>query len=69
MSEQPETKWEYCFEILDFLGDKTDDRPFGNSVDDLNKLGDQGWEVASVLTHMGAGNSWTLALMKRIKLS
>lgn len=68
MTEQHKTKWEYRFEILDF-GAQTDERPFGSSVDELNRLGNQGWEVASVLTHMGAGNSWTLALMKRIKLS
>ncbi len=68
MTEQHKTKWEYRFEILDF-GAKTDESPFGSSVDELNRIGNQGWEVASVLTHMGAGNSWTLALMKRIKLS
>jgi hypothetical protein len=68
MSEQHKTKWEYNIEILDF-GNKTDERPFGNSIDQLNQLGDQGWEVASILTHMGKGNSWTLALMKRVKLS
>jgi hypothetical protein len=66
MSEQRNVKWEYRIEILDF-GNKTDERPFGESVGFLNEVGEEGWEVASVLTHMGAGNSWTLVILKRIK--
>ena len=67
MKSQPNIiKWEYRFHILDF-GNKSDERPFGNAEVELNELGDEGWEVASVLTKMGAGNSWTLALLKRIK--
>ena len=65
------TKWEYKFLVMDLpIGDshkstKEEDDPLDINEGSLNEEGENGWEVVSVIPGMGAGKSYTFALMKR----
>ncbi|MCZ6774366.1 MAG: DUF4177 domain-containing protein [Proteobacteria bacterium] len=50
--------WEYRFLLIDI-----------NTIDEseslLNSQGNDGWEAVAVIPKVGAGDSWTIVLMKR----
>lgn len=54
--------WEYEFVLFSF--DDLDD-----AEKTLNAEGSQGWEVISLVPKMGKDDSWTIALLKRPKVS
>jgi len=55
-------QWEYQFEVLDLV---SSDESLDKSKNQLNALGNAGWEVVSLAPKMGKGESWCLALLKR----
>ena len=58
------SKWEYKFEVFDL---EAKDNALEEAEKQLNGLGDQGWEVVSVLPKMGYEGKWGIALLKRPK--
>jgi hypothetical protein len=67
------TKWEYKFIVMDLPTGEYDPTKEGEddhldvNIGSLNAEGDDGWEVVSLVPRMGAGNSYTFALLKRPK--
>jgi hypothetical protein len=63
--------WEYKFMVFSLTASviegNTHQGPFEEAEIWLNQEGAAGWEVVSVLPKMGAGESWTIALLKRQK--
>jgi hypothetical protein len=55
-------RWEYKFEVLDLEGSE---KSLAEIQEELNRLGSQGWEVASIVPKIGAGESRCVALLKR----
>ena len=56
--------WEYKFEVFDL---ESKDNALDEGEKQLNALGDEGWEVVTVLSKMGHKGAWGIALLKRPK--
>lgn len=55
-------QWEYRFEVLDLQGSE---KSLDDSQNELNRLGQLGWEVVSLVPKMGKGESWCMTLLKK----
>ena len=58
-------KWQYKFHVFDL--ESNVDTPLEETEKELDQLGEEGWEVISVLSKMGKGQSYGIALLKRAK--
>ena len=54
-------KWKYLVQVFNPT-DGTDE-----TGAEFNRLGDEGWELVSVVANMGKDASWSLAYFKRPK--
>ena len=55
-------RWEYHIELLN-LGNED----AAISERKLNVLGATGWELVSVVSKLGKNDSWSVAILKRLK--
>ena len=53
-------KWEYTVELLDPTS-------LEHVQGELNRLGDEDWELVSLSTKMGHNDFWCVAVLKRLK--